>query len=144
MNIFNKFNKNYQVKKWIINSIKRQNKFLKQNLFVDNIETKMKVFWLKNKNDINNFLLPNNNLNFNVCYFINSVLKFNNYDFNYIYDIIVLDLWWKVKECFQNVKPNKLKLYFNNVSHIIILPMNGINQLNIKKNSYVRPLQKIN
>lgn len=144
MNIFNKFNKNYQVKKWIINSIKRQNKFLKQNLFVDNIETKMKVFWLKNENDINNFLLPNNNLNFNVCYFINSILKFNNYDFNYIYDIIVLDLWWKVKECFQNVKPNKLKLYFNNVSHIIILPMNGINQLNIKKNSYVRPLQKIN
>lgn len=144
MNIFNKFNKNYQVKKWIINSIKRQNKFLKQNLFVDNIETKMKVFWLKDENDINNFLLPNNNLNFNVCYFINSVLKFNNYDFNYIYDIIVLDLWWKVKECFQNVKPNKLKLYFNNVSHIIILPMNGINQLNIKKNSYVRPLQKIN
>lgn len=144
MNIFNKFNKSYQVKKWIINSIKRQNKFLKQNLFVDNIETKMKVFWLKNENDINNFLLPNNNLNFNVCYFINSVLKFNNYDFNYIYDIIVLDLWWKVKECFQNVKPNKLKIYFNNVSHIIILPMNGINQLNIKKNSYVRPLQKIN
>ncbi len=143
MKFWDKFNKKNQKKQWIINSIKRKSNVLKHNLFVDNNESKLKVIWLKNDNDIATILAPLNNFNYQYSYLINAVLEFNNINFNYEYDIVVLDLWWKVKELYNNVKPNSLKLKFNEVSHVIVLPINGISQLLIKINGFVRPMQKI-
>lgn len=143
MKLLKSIQKNNQKRQWIINSVKRRSNILKHNLYINNIETKLKIIWLKSKNDIDTILAPINKFNYEYSYFINAVLSYDNFNYNYSYDIVVLNLMWEVTNTFKNASPNSISLNFEHLSHIIVLPVNGIEQLSINIGDYVRPMPKI-
>lgn len=144
MKIIDKFKIENQKKRWMINAAKRKSNFIKKNLYVNDQITNLRVGWLRSQDDIDNYLAPKNEFDYNVCYLINSIITFNNLNFNNTFDFVIVNLWWEVTNLFPNCKPGKLNIKLDHVSHVIILPENGINQLNVKINSIVRPMLKIN
>lgn len=137
------FQKN-KPKNWIINSVKRKSIYLKNNLYINNVPSKLKIIWLKNNNSINEYLAPLFDIKYNECFFINCVISFNNYNFNSKFDLVILDLSWQIKHVIKNCKPNTIDLNFEKTSHIFVLPLNSVQILNIKKGDFLRPMLKIN
>lgn len=137
------FQKN-KPKNWIINSVKRKSIYLKNNLYINNVPSKLKIIWLKNNNSINEYLAPLFDIKYNECFFINCVISFNNYNFNSKFDLVILDLSWQVKHIIKNCKPNTIDLNFEKTSHIFVLPLNSVQILDIKKGDFLRPMLKIN
>ncbi|MBU3830729.1 MAG: hypothetical protein H9897_01010 [Candidatus Ureaplasma intestinipullorum] len=137
------FQKN-KPKNWIINSVKRKSIYLKNNLYINNVPSKLKIIWLKNNNSINEYLAPLFDIKYNECFFINCVISFNNYNFNSKFDLVILDLSWQIKHVIKNCKPNTIDLNFEKTSHIFVLPLNSVQILDIKKGDFLRPMLKIN
>lgn len=137
------FQKN-KPKNWIINSVKRKSIYLKNNLYINNVPSKLKIIWLKNNNSINEYLAPLFDIKYNECFFINCVISFNNYNFNSKFDLVILDLSWQIKHIIKNCKPNTIDLNFEKTSHIFVLPLNSVQILDIKKGDFLRPMLKIN
>ena len=137
------FQKN-KPKNWIINSVKRKSIYLKNNLYINNVPSKLKIIWLKNNNSINEYLSPLFDIKYNECFFINCVISFNNYNFNSKFDLVILDLSWQIKHVIKNCKPNTIDLNFEKTSHIFVLPLNSVQILDIKKGDFLRPMLKIN
>lgn len=136
------FQKN-KPKNWIINSVKRKSIYLKNNLYINNVPSKLKIIWLKNNNSINEYLAPLFDIKYNECFFINCVISFNNYNFNSKFDLVILDLSWQIKHVIKNCKPNTIDLNFEKTSHIFVLPLNSVQILDIKKGDFLRPMLKI-
>lgn len=137
------FQKN-KPKNWIINSVKRKSIYLKNNLYINNVPSQLKIIWLKNNNSINEYLAPLFDIKYNECFFINCVISFNNYNFNSKFDLVILDLSWQIKHIIKNCKPNTIDLNFEKTSHIFVLPLNSVQILDIKKGDFLRPMLKIN
>lgn len=137
------FQKN-KPKNWIINSVKRKSIYLKNNLYINNVPSELKIIWLKNNNSINEYLAPLFDIKYNECFFINCVISFNNYNFNSKFDLVILDLSWQIKHVIKNCKPNTIDLNFEKTSHIFVLPLNSVQILDIKKGDFLRPMLKIN
>lgn len=123
--IFNNKDKNYYLK------IKR-NHFLKKSrgvykfLYLDNEPINVLVTWLKTKKDVQEKLACWQGFNYDKCFLITNQYEFNTYNFLINVDIVNVDLNYKVKNIWTNVKPNT-NLHFNeSYGHIFIFKSNTI------------------
>lgn len=130
--------RNYIIK----NSVKRRQEFLKHHLYINNIESKIKIIWLKNQQMINDHLIMLKELDYYICYFINKQIKFDSLEFKISFDVVIVDFNWKVKYLYPNYKPNQELKPFEKYHHIFVFSNNSIIALNININDTICPIQK--
>ena len=126
----------------IRNYLKRKTKYLRHNLHINNESTPIKIIWLKNDFQIQTLLTPLHDINNFECYFLTNLYKFNNFNWSFNFDLIIVDLQYKVIETYTCNKDNIINLSFNKLVHIYVLPKNFINVYSIKCNDYVKPMYK--
>lgn len=131
-------------KKLLQNSVKRKNNYLKHNLHINNIESKIKIFWLKNEQMINDQLVMLKELDYYLCYFINRQFTFNSLEFKMSFDLVIVDLSWNVQYLHPNFLPNQVLNPLDKLHHIFILAPNSIKALNIQLGDTVCVVQKLN
>lgn len=134
--------KSYLKLKMIKNSIKRKSYYLKNHLHINNIETKIKIIWLKTPQMINDNLVKLNDLDYNLCYFINRQTNFNSYEFQIPFDIVIVNLFWEVVKMYPNFKPNNEIEELSKTHHIFVLATNSINALSLKVNDRICTMKK--
>lgn len=127
---------------FIRNSIKRRQKFLKHNLYINNVESKVRVIWLKNQQMINDHLIMLKELDYYTCYFLNKQIEFDSFEFKISFDIVIVDFSWKVKYLYPNFTPNQQLNKFDKYHHIFVFSANSIIALNIKLDDIVCPNYK--
>lgn len=134
--------KDYLKSKMIKNSIKRKSYYLKKYLHINNIETKIKIIWLKTPQMINDHLIRLNDLDYNLCYFINKQTDFNSYEFQIPFDVVIVNLFWEIVKIYPNFKPNSEIEHLNKLHHIFILAANSANALSLKLNDIICTMKK--
>ena len=129
--------------KLIRNSIARKSKHLKHNLYIDNVETVLKVQWLKNDQLVCDYLSTAIELDYNYCYLINCAYSFNTIGYQIEIDVVVVDLNWNVIHLYKSLPPNTKNISFDKVGHIFVFAKNSIDVLEIKEDSQIRPMPKV-
>lgn len=125
----------------ICNSIKRKSIFLKRNLYINNIETKIKIIWLKNDQMINDYLVKTKELDCYTCYFVNKQIGFDSFQFQTNYDLVITNLTWEIIELHPNFKINTKLPMFNRNCHLFLLSKNSINVLSLKLSDTISTIQ---
>ena len=125
--------------KMIKNSIARKSKFLKHNLFINNSETSLKIQWLKNSQQVCDYLSTANELDYKNCYLISCQYSFNTIDFQIPMDIAIVDLNWNVIQIYKSLLPNK-NIDFKKVGHVFVFAKNSLDVLEITEGCQLRPM----
>lgn len=139
--------KEYQVKarkefglKMMQRSMMRKSKFLKKPLYLNSSKTKIKVRWLKNQSDIEDYLSNCLDIDYNQCFFLNLKKDFNTLNFLIDLDIVFVDLNWQVKKIYKSVKPNTKEIIFPSVGHMFVFCKNSIDVLKIGIGDTLQPM----
>lgn len=114
------------------NHFSRKTHYLKHCLTINNLETKIRIFWLQNEQMINDQLVMLKELDYYTCYFINKKFTFNSLEFKIAFDLVMVDLNWNVKKLYPNFLPNQILPIFDKLHHIFVLSVNSIKALNIQ------------
>lgn len=128
--------------RYAFHSGKRKQEFLRHNLYINDVETKVKIIWLKNQQMVNDHLIMLKELDYYTCYFINKQIKFDSLEFKIPFDIVIVDFNWKVKYLYPNYLPNQEMQPFEKYHHIFVFSANSIIALNINIGDTVCPNHK--
>ncbi len=128
-------------KKIIRNSFLRQSLIRKNNLYIDNQETKIKVCWLKNNNYIQDYLYNYSEIDYHLCFLVNLRTNWSSINFKSKFDLVVVGLNWIVLKTYYSFPTNK-NIELNQVCHIFLLTPGTIENYDIKVGQRFCPMYK--
>lgn len=121
------------LKKAIIN----RSFYLKNPLQINHQLTKIMIRWLKNAQEIADYLAPLKELDYQKGFLITAQSGFSTKDFAINYDVIVCDLNWRVQEIHPSLKPNTNLNSFQKTSHVFVLCESSITYYSIEVGDFV-------
>lgn len=130
------FLKDEILSKHLIKKEKQENKY---KFCVNSVETKINVFRIRTKKQINEYLENNYFDNYHEGYVLPITLKFDTINYISEVDIVVCNLNWRVIEMYHFVKPNTSFAKFTHTSHVIVFCKNTITHIGLKINDKLTP-----
>lgn len=140
LNSFKSLREKYK-KKMIRNSFLRQSLIRKNNLYIDNQETKIKVCWLKNNNYIQDYLYNYSEIDYHLCFLVNLRTNWSSINFKSKFDLVIVGLNWIILKTYYSFPTNR-NIELNQVCHIFLLTPGTIENYDIKVGQRFCPMYK--
>lgn len=129
--------------KMIRSSMARRTQFLNHHLYVNNEETKLKIQRLRTDQEICDQLATLQELDYDHCYLICRLNRFNTIGFQIRFDLVVVDLKWEVTEIYESVNINEKGWEFKKPGHLFVMAVNTVQFLNLQVGDCVCPMYQV-
>lgn len=129
--------------KMIRQSMARRTQYLPHHLYVNNEETKLKIQRLKTDQQVCDQIAMLQELDYDHCYLICCLNRFNTIGFQIRFDLVVVDLKWIVTEIYESVNINWEGWEFKKPGHLFVMAVNTVQFLNIQVGDYVCPMYQV-
>ncbi len=137
---------NYDIKylqKIYTRVLSRKTPFLKHNLYVNNVETNIKIKHIKNYKGFNSEIILQKDLGYELTNLITLKRNFDTVLYQSAVDLVICDIYWKTLFVLENIEPNKFIDLNGLVCNIWIFPNNTIRKINLKPGDYLRKVYKL-
>ncbi len=122
--------------------LRRKTPFLKHHLYINNVETNIKIKHIKKYKGFDSSIILQKDLGYELTNLITLKRSFDTILYQSTIDLVVCDIYWKTLDVLEDVKPNKFVDLHDQVCNIWIFPNNTIKKINLKPGDYLRTVYK--